>query len=80
MPSKTVLIRPTDKPGMTGAVRTLFRKCQRLHKKANNSKLPHDVEQHKLARCAAKRARRHAKNNWHVVIYLFRSGRFVSYD
>ena len=35
IPSKTVLIRTKDKPGMTCHVRKFFRKVHRLHKRAN---------------------------------------------
>ena len=54
IPNKTVLIRPNDKPGMTGQVRRLFRLCHRLHKIAMKSKQPGDIEKHRAARRIAK--------------------------
>ena len=57
IPSKTVVIRPNDKPGMTGRVRQLFRKCNRFHKIAMATKSAIDIENHKAAR-------RHAKAEW----------------
>ena len=59
IPCKTVLIRLNDKPGMTGYVRKLFRRCHRLHKIAMKSKLITDIENHRLAR-------REAKHEWRL--------------
>ena len=57
IPTKTVLIRPNDKPGMNGHVRKLFRKCHCLHKIAMKSKSEIDSDNHRIAR-------REAKHQW----------------
>ena len=54
IPSKTVVIRPKDKPGMTCLVRSLFRKCRRLHKIAIRTKNAGEIENHRNARHEAK--------------------------
>ena len=64
IPNKSVLIRPNDKPGMTGKVQGLFRKCHRLHKIATITKLPEDIEKHKTARKEAKHEWNIAKQNY----------------
>ena len=61
IPTKTVLVRPNDKPVMTGHVRKLLRKCHRLHKIAMTSKSEIDIENHKAARREAKHAWRLAQ-------------------
>ena len=65
IPSKTVLIRPKDKPGMTGYVRKLFRKCHRFHKIAMTSNSAIDIENHKTARREAKHQWRLAQKMYH---------------
>ena len=65
IPSKTVLIRPKDKPGMTGYVRNLFRKCHRFHKIAMKSNSAIDIENHKTARREAKHKWRLAQRIYH---------------
>ena len=69
IPNKTVLIRPNDKPGMTGRIRYLFRKCNRLHKIASKSKLPQDIEKHRTARKEAKYEWKIAKQNYYNRLY-----------
>ena len=69
IPNKTVLIRPSDKPGMTGRIRKLFRKCNRLHKIASKSKLPQDIEKHRTARKEAKNEWKIAKQNYYNRLY-----------
>ena len=64
IPSREVLIRPRDKPGMTSEVRTLLRKCHRLHKIAQRSNSAGDIECHKLARKMAKSAWKRARKNY----------------
>ena len=64
IPCKTVLIRPNDKPGMTGYVRKLFRRCHRLHKIAMKSKSVTDIENHRVAR-------REAKHEWKLAQQVF---------
>ena len=32
IPQRDIWVRPRDKPGMTPAIRKLFRQCKRLHK------------------------------------------------
>ena len=64
IPSKEVLIRPRDKPGMTSAVRSLFRKCHRFHKIAQRTKNEIDIEKHREARKTAKKAWHKAKENY----------------
>ena len=61
IPSKTVVIRPKDKPGMTCLVRSLFRKCHRLHKIALRTKNAGDIENHRNARREAKAAWKQAQ-------------------
>ena len=61
IPSKTVVIRPKDKPGMTCLVRSLFRKCHRLHKIAMQTKNAADLEKHRTARREAKAALKQAQ-------------------
>ena len=61
IPSKTVVIRPKDKPGMTCLVRSLFRKCHRLHKIAIRTKNAGDIENHRNARREAKAAWKQAQ-------------------
>ena len=61
IPSKTVVIRPKDKPGMTCLVRSLFRKCHGLHKIAMQTKNAADLEKHRAARREAKAAWKQAQ-------------------
>ena len=61
IPSKTVVIRPKDKPGMTSLVRSLFRKCHRLYKIAMQTKNAVDLEKHRTARRDAKSAWKQAQ-------------------
>ena len=69
IPNKTVLIRPQDKPGMTGRVRSLFRKCHRLHKIASKSNSIVDIENHKIARREAKAEWRSAQKSFYEHMY-----------
>ena len=62
IPTKEVLIRPRDKPGMTSEVRRLFRRCNRLHKISQRTKNVYDIENHRAARKIAKRSWKLAKN------------------
>ena len=64
IPSREVLIRPYDKPGMTSTVRSLFRRCNRFHKIAQRTKLPIDIENHKISRKIAKQSWKCAKNEY----------------
>jgi hypothetical protein len=69
IPSKNVLIRPNDKPGMTGQVRSLFRKCHRLHKIAVKSRLVSDIENHKTARHEAKTEWKKAQKSYYDKLF-----------
>ena len=69
IPSKTILIRPNDKPGMTGQVRSLFRKCHRLHKIAIRSKLTIDIANHKTARHVAKTEWKKAQKSYYDKLF-----------
>ena len=72
IPSKTILIRlirPNDKPGMTGQVRSLFRKCHRLHKIAIRSKLTIDIANHKMARHVAKTEWKKAQKSYYDKLF-----------
>ena len=62
IPPKEVLIRPRDKPGMNTYVKKLFRKCHRYHRIAQRTKNQVDIENHRVARKAAKAAWKHAKD------------------
>ena len=66
IPTKEVIIRPRDKPGMTSKVRSLFRKCHRYHKIAQRTKNLVDIENHRIARKSAKKAWREAKLNYDI--------------
>ena len=37
IPHKDIWVRLRDKPGMTPAIRKIFRQCRRLHKKATRT-------------------------------------------
>ena len=66
IPSKTVVIRPNDKPGMRGQ---LFRKCNRFHKIAMATKSAVDIENHKAARRKAKAEWKSAQKIYYEKIY-----------
>jgi len=68
MPAKSVIIRPRDKPGMTGTVRSLFRKTHRLHHIAKTTKLPDDIENHRKTRAMAKKMWRRAQKEHFIKI------------
>ena len=61
IPSKQVIIRPKDKPGMTSYVRTLFRKRDRAHKIAIKTKTTENLQNFKKARKLAKSEWKKAK-------------------
>ena len=54
IPQKDILVRPRDKPGMTTAIRKLFRQCKRLHKKATRTGRADHFEQFRDKRRKAK--------------------------
>ena len=62
IPSKTVTIRPKDKPGFTSKVRKLYRECQHLHKIKLRTKNPLDIDRYRAKRKEAKDAFRQAKS------------------
>ena len=64
IPSREVLIRPRDKPGMMSEVRTIFRKCHLLHKIAKRSNSASDIECLKLARKMEKSAWKRVRKNY----------------
>ena len=64
VPSKMVKIRPRDKPGMTGFVRSLFRKRDRARKIAAQTKHPIDIAFYKEARKLARKEWRKAKKEY----------------
>jgi hypothetical protein len=64
IPSKEVIIRPRDKPGMTSGVRKLFRVCHHWHKIAQKSGSADDKKKHWLARKTAKKAWKSAKSEY----------------
>ncbi len=65
IPNKTIKIYPRDKPGMTHQVKQLFKTTRRLHRRAQRSKLPADIEKHKTARRKAKLAWREAEHDYY---------------
>ena len=69
IPTKEVLIRPRDKPGMTTEVRRLFRCSHRLHKIAQRSRSNVDIEKHRDARRVAKKAWNQAKKNYLIKLH-----------
>ena len=54
IPQKDIWVRPRDKPGMTPAIRKLFRQCKRLHKKATRTGRADHFEQFIVKRREAK--------------------------
>ena len=54
IPQKSIWVRPRDKPGMTPAIRKLFRECKRLHKKAKRTGRAEHTDQFKTKRREAK--------------------------
>ena len=54
IPNYHVTIKTRDKPGMTNKIKNLFKKANKLHKRALNTKHPRDIEKHASARRLAK--------------------------
>ena len=65
IPQKDIWVRPRDKPGMTPAIRKLFRQCKRLHKKATRTGRADHLEQSRDKRREAKASFRLSRNNFH---------------
>ena len=63
IPTKTVKVRPRDKPGMTSEVRRLFNVAKRLHKKAKKN--PIHMELFRNARRDAKSSFRKARAKYY---------------
>ena len=54
IPNYHVKIKTRDKPGMTNKIKNLFKKANKLHKRALYTKHPRDIEKHASARRLAK--------------------------
>ena len=65
IPQKDMWVRPRDKPGITPAIRKLFRQCKRLHKKATRTGRADHVEQFRVKRREAKASFRLSRNNFY---------------
>ena len=62
IPQKDIWVRPRNKPGMTPAIRTLFRQCERLQKKATRTGGVDNFEQLRVKRREAKASFRLSRN------------------
>ena len=69
VPLHEVIIRPNDKPGMTSLVRSLFRKRDRAHKIAIQTKTIENLINFKKARKLAKNEWRKAKETYNEKIH-----------
>lgn len=65
IPTKFVVIRPRDKPGMNGEVRHLFKVAKRLHKRAKRTQNPVHIEVFRNARREAKSEFRRARSKFY---------------
>ena len=65
IPHKTIKICPKDKPGMTSKVKQLFQTTRRLHKRAQRTSKPSDINKHRDKRREAKQAWKEAENKYY---------------
>ena len=64
IPTKTVTLRPRDKPGMTSEIRKMFKVARHLHKRAKRTANPVDIELFRNARREAKSAFRKSRTKY----------------
>ena len=65
IPQKDIWVRPHDKPGMTPAIRKLFRQCKMLHKKDTRTGRANHFEQFRDKRREAKASFRLSRNDFY---------------
>ena len=70
IPNYHVKIYPNSKPGMTLKIKNLFKKANKLHKRAQYTKRNIDIEKHKSARRIAKSEWKKSQFNFYLNLNL----------
>ena len=70
IPSRIVKISGNQKPGMTEAIKRLFKKANRLHKRASRTRSQIDIDKHRAARRKAKSAWKKSQFNFYYEINM----------
>ena len=70
IPSRFVKISGNQKPEMTDAIKRLFKKANRLHKRASRTRSQIDIDKHRVARRIAKAAWKKSQFNYYYEINM----------